>query len=70
MPVWPPMCGKTTRLGSRDLVTDAIKCGPHGGKNRVAANDRSLRSGFAVVCPQNHWVPWLSLKAKTSSVRG
>jgi hypothetical protein len=32
MLVWPPKCGETSKLGSRDPVADWIKCGPHGGK--------------------------------------
>jgi hypothetical protein len=32
MPMWLPRCEKTSRLGSRDLVADDIKCWPHGGK--------------------------------------
>jgi hypothetical protein len=31
--VRPPGVEKTSRLGSRDLVTDGVKCGPHGGMN-------------------------------------
>jgi hypothetical protein len=31
--VGPPGVEKTSRLGSRDLVADGVKCGPHGGKN-------------------------------------
>jgi hypothetical protein len=29
----PPGVEQTSRLGSRDLVADGVKCGPHGGKN-------------------------------------
>jgi hypothetical protein len=32
MPVWPLGSGETNRLGSRDMMADGIKCGPHGGK--------------------------------------
>jgi hypothetical protein len=28
----PPRSGETSRLGSRDLVADRIKCRPHGIK--------------------------------------
>jgi hypothetical protein len=31
--VRPPGVEKTSRLGSRDLVANGVKCGPHGGKN-------------------------------------
>jgi hypothetical protein len=27
-----PGVEKTSRLGSRDLVANGVKCGPHGGK--------------------------------------
>jgi hypothetical protein len=33
LPVRPPGVENTSRLGSRDLVTSGVKCGPHGGKN-------------------------------------
>jgi hypothetical protein len=29
----PPGVERTSRLGSRDLVADGVKYGPHGGKN-------------------------------------
>jgi hypothetical protein len=45
----PPSVEKTSRLGSRDLVSSGVKCGPHGGKND------KMKS----------WtVSWLSLKTK------
>jgi hypothetical protein len=31
--VRPPGVEKTSRLCSRDLVANGVKCGPHGGKN-------------------------------------
>jgi hypothetical protein len=44
-----PGVEKTSRLGSRDLVADGVKCGPHGGKNSETKS----------------WtVFWLSLKTK------
>jgi hypothetical protein len=50
--VRPPGVEKTSRFGSRDLVSSRVKCGPHGGKN----------SGT------NSWtVSWLSLKTKVES---
>jgi hypothetical protein len=33
LPVRPPRVEKTSSLGSRDLVSSGLKCGPHGGKN-------------------------------------
>jgi hypothetical protein len=36
MPVWPPRCGETSSLGSRDPVAERIKCGPHDGKKSKA----------------------------------
>jgi hypothetical protein len=58
--VGPPMSGETSRRDSRDPVASGVKCGPHDGKKsktksstrsrcRVAAHDRSLHEGFAVV---------------------
>jgi hypothetical protein len=43
---------KTSRLGSKDLVADGVKCWPHGGKN---GNMKSWT------------VPWLSLKGRIES---
>jgi hypothetical protein len=40
---------KTSRLGSKDLVSSGVKCGPHGGK------DGKMKSWM---------VSWLSLKTK------
>jgi hypothetical protein len=52
LPVRPPGVDKTSRLGSRDPVTNGVKCGPHGGKNNK----------------MNSWtVSWLSLKTKVES---
>jgi hypothetical protein len=49
LPVRPPGVEKTSRLRSRDPVTNGVKCGPHGGKND------NMKS----------WtVSWLSLKTK------
>jgi hypothetical protein len=48
-PVRPLGVEKTSRPGSRDLVTSRVKCGPHGGKN---SGTRSWT------------VSWLSLKTK------
>jgi hypothetical protein len=49
LPERPPGVEKTSRLGSRDLVTSGVKCGPHGGKNSRTKS----------------WtVSWLSLKTK------
>jgi hypothetical protein len=64
MPVWSPRCGETCKLGSRGLVADGFKCGPHGDKKgktkswtwsrcRVVANNRSLHAGFGWFTPQN-----------------
>jgi hypothetical protein len=40
---------KTSRLGSRDLVANGVKCGPHGSKNSTTKS----------------WtVSWLSLKTE------
>jgi hypothetical protein len=47
-------CGETSRLGSRDPVTDGMKCKPHGGKKS------KIKS-----CT----IPWLSLKDKTEPRR-
>jgi hypothetical protein len=44
---------KTIRLGSRDLVSSGVKCGPHGGKKS------KTKSGT---------VSWLSLKTKVEPV--
>jgi hypothetical protein len=52
VPVRSPNMEKTSRLGSRDPVTDRVKCGPHGGKN----------SGT-----KSWTVFWLSLKTKVKS---
>jgi hypothetical protein len=47
--VRPPGVEKTSRLGSRDLVSSGVKYGPHGGKNSRTKS----------------WtVSWLSLKTK------
>jgi hypothetical protein len=46
---WAFRCEKTSRLGSRDLVADGIKCGPHGGKKCKTK-----------LCT----ITWLSIKAK------
>jgi hypothetical protein len=48
-PVRPPGVEKTSRLGSKDLVSSGVKCGPHGGK------DGKMKSWM---------VSWLSLKTK------
>jgi hypothetical protein len=45
---------KTSRLGSRDLAADRVKCGPHGGKN----------SGT-----KSWTVSWSSLKTKVEPRR-
>jgi hypothetical protein len=50
-PVRPPCVEKASRLGSRDLVANGVKRGPHGDKNS------EMKS----------WtVSWLSLKTKSS----
>jgi hypothetical protein len=49
LPVRPPGVEKTSRLGSRGLVTSGVKCGPHGGKNSKM---------------KSRTVSWLSLKTK------
>jgi hypothetical protein len=49
LPVRPPGVEKTSRFGSRDLVTNGVKYGPHGGKN----GKRKSRT-----------VSWLSHKTK------
>jgi hypothetical protein len=50
----PPGVEQTSRLGSRDLVSDGVKCRPHGGNNSKTKS----------------WtVSWLSLKTKVESVR-
>jgi hypothetical protein len=49
LPVRPPGVEKTSRLRSRDLVANGVKCEPHGSKND------KMKS----------WtVSWLSLKTK------
>jgi hypothetical protein len=48
-PVRPPGVEKTSRLGSRDPVSSAVKVGPHGGKNSRT---------------KSSMVSWLSLKSK------
>jgi hypothetical protein len=48
LPVRPPGVEKTSRLCSRDLVANRVKCGPHGGKN---SKMKSV-DGF-LVDPQN-----------------
>jgi hypothetical protein len=52
LPMRPPGVEKTSRLGSRDLVANRVKCGPHGGKNG------KMKSWM---------VSWLSLKTKVES---
>jgi hypothetical protein len=52
--VGPSRSGETSRPDSRDPMASGVKCGPHSGKKsvgqcRVAAHDRSLHAGFAVV---------------------
>jgi hypothetical protein len=49
LPVRPPGVEKTSRLRSRDIVANRVKCGPHGGMNR------KMKSWM---------VSWLSLKTK------
>jgi hypothetical protein len=49
LPVRPPGVEKTSRLRSRDIVANRVKCGPHGGMNR------KMKSWMA---------SWLSLKTK------
>jgi hypothetical protein len=77
----PPRSGEISRPDLRDPVASGVKCGPHGGKKskkksffdrsrcRVAAHDRSLHVGFAVV-HQNCRVTWLSHKTKTGGSAG
>jgi hypothetical protein len=49
MSVRPLGVEQISRLGSRDPVSDGVKCGPHGGKNSKTKS----------------WtVSWLSLKTK------
>jgi hypothetical protein len=51
----PPGVEQISRLGSRDPVTNGIKCGTHGDKNSKTKS----------------WtIPWFSLKAKIESGRG
>jgi hypothetical protein len=47
--VRPPSVEQTSRLGSRDPVASAVKCGSHGGKNSKT---------------KSWMVSWLSLKTK------
>jgi hypothetical protein len=48
-PVRPPGVEKTSRLHSRDLVANVVKCEPHGGMN---------------IKMKSWMVSWLSLKTK------
>jgi hypothetical protein len=45
----PPGVEKTSRLGSRDVLANLVKGGPHGGKNNKT---------------KSSMVSWLSLKTK------
>jgi hypothetical protein len=45
----PPVVEKTSRLGSRDVLANLVKGGPHGGKNNKT---------------KSSMVSWLSLKTK------
>jgi hypothetical protein len=62
-------------------VASGVKCGAHGGKKKqdevmdrsrcgVAAHDRSLHTGFAVIHQKTARATWLNHKTKTGGSAG